>query len=232
MDKRSCVSHLDYSSWIPISGLRGLSFWAKPPPVEGPRRPKPSQAVAGATLKTEEVAWYGGGRREVGVVTGTGHWYKAGQGLVPIAWVYVKDRAGTHRDEYFSSTDATMTAVAMIEAYAGRWDLEATFQEARCFLGLEGTRGWCRRAVLRAAPCLFGLYTVVALLYRALPEAKRSGRVEWPGKVGVTSSDALTCVRRWLWREWVFPQAGGSGPVDQLPESLREVLIYALAPAA
>ncbi len=120
----------------------------------------------------------------------------------------------------------------MIGADAGRWSLETTFQEMRCFLGLESTRGRCRQTVLRAAPCLFGLYTVVALLYRGLPESKRVGRAEWPGKVGVTSSDALTCVRRWLWREWVFPQAGGSVAVDQPPESLHKVLFYALAPAA
>jgi hypothetical protein len=86
--------------------------------------------------------------------------------------------------------------------------------------------------VLRAAPCLFGLYTIVALLYQALPEAKRSGGVAWPGKAGVTFSDALTSVRRRLWREWVFPQAGGSLAVEELPEPLREVLFYALAPAA
>ncbi len=86
--------------------------------------------------------------------------------------------------------------------------------------------------MLRAAPCLFGLYTVIALLYQSLPESKRVGRVEWPGKVGVTFSDALTCVRRWLWREWVFPQAGGAVGVEQLPEPLREILFYALAPAA
>jgi hypothetical protein len=120
----------------------------------------------------------------------------------------------------------------MIEAYAGRWDLGTTFQEARCVLGLESTRGWCRQTVLRAAPCPFGLDTVVALLYRSLPESRRVGRVEWPGKVGVTFSDALTCVRRWLWREWVFPQAGGGLAVDQPPESLHKVLSYALAPAA
>lgn len=86
--------------------------------------------------------------------------------------------------------------------------------------------------MLRAAPCLFGLYTVVALLYQALPESKRVGRVEWPGKTGVTFSDALTCVRRWLWGQWDFPQAGGGVAVDQLPESLHKVLFYALAPAA
>ncbi len=30
-------------------------------PVKGQRRPKPKQAVAGAELQTEEVAWYGWG---------------------------------------------------------------------------------------------------------------------------------------------------------------------------
>jgi hypothetical protein len=202
------------------------------PPVKGARRPKPRQAVAAADLRSETVAWYGGGEREVGVASGTGHWYKAGAGLVEIAWVFVRDRTGTHRDEYFFSTAPGMDSVAMIAAYTGRWNLETTFQELRCHLGLETTRGWCRRTVLRAAPCLFGLYTVVALLYQALPEAKRSGRVAWPGKEGVTFSDALTSVRRWLWREWVFPQAGGATAVEELPEPLREVLFYALAPAA
>ena len=122
-------------------------------------------------------------------------------GLVEIAWVFVRDRTGTRRDEDFFSTDPGMSPVTMVEAYAGRWNLETTFQEARCFLGLESTRGWCRRTVLRAAPCLLRLYTVVALLYRDLPVSKRMGRVEWPGKTTVTFSDALTCVRRWLWRE-------------------------------
>ena len=136
------------------------------------------------------MAWYGGGRREVGVTTGTGHWYKAGEGLVPIAWVFVKDRTGTHRDEYFFSTDTAMTAAAMIEAYAGRWNLETTFQEARCLLGLESTRGWCRRTVLRAAPCLFGLYTVVALLYRGVARVEAIG----PGGVaGQGGRDVLRC---------------------------------------
>lgn len=201
------------------------------PPVKGARLPKPSRVAASAELRPETVAWYGGGQREVGLTSGVGHWYKAGEGLVEIAWVFVRDRTGTHRDEYFFSTDPDMSPVAMVEAYAGRWNIETTFQELRCHLGLETTRGWCRRTVLRAAPCLFGLYTVVALLYQALPESKRCGGVEWPGKAGVTFSDALTAVRRWLWREWVFPQAGGAAALEELPRPFQDVLFYALAPA-
>lgn len=202
------------------------------PPVKGPRRPKPSQAAAAAELRTETVAWYGGGTRSVAITHGTGHWYKAGEGLVPIAWVFVRDQTGTHRDEYFFSTDPSMSPVAMVEAYTGRWNLETPFQELRCHLGLETTRGWCRGTVLRAAPCLFGLYTVVALLYQALPDSQRTGGVAWPGKSGVTFSDALMAVRRRLWREWVFPQAGGATLIKELPQPLQDVLFYALAPAA
>ncbi|QDV36237.1 hypothetical protein ElP_41560 [Tautonia plasticadhaerens] len=84
----------------------------------------------------------------------------------------------------------------------------------------------------RAAPRLPGLYTVVALLYQCPPEAERSGRVECPGKAGMTSSDALTSVRRRLGREWVSPRAGGCTALDQLPEAPHKALFYALAPAA
>jgi hypothetical protein len=111
------------------------------------------------------------------------------------------------------------------------WQIETTFQEARAHLGLETTRGWRRSTVLRAAPCLFGLYTVVALWFAALPAEQRLGSVSWPGKTTVTFSDALTVVRRWLWSAWVFPQAGGDAAIQQLPQPLQTLLFPALAPA-
>jgi hypothetical protein len=86
--------------------------------------------------------------------------------------------------------------------------------------------------VLRAAPCLFGLYSVVALLYHSLPESKRSGGVRWPGKVVVGFSDALSSVRLWIWAEGVFPRAGERSGMSKLPAALREVQQVALAPAA
>jgi DDE superfamily endonuclease/Archaeal putative transposase ISC1217 len=203
------------------------------PRVKGAKRPKPQEAVAAARQRRGlTVAWYGGGQRRVEVVSGTGQWYKAGRGLVPVLWVYVHDLGGTHRDEYFFTTDLSLSPAALIEQYTARWNIETTFQELRAHLGLESTRGWCAQTVLRAAPCLFGLYSVVALLYEALPQSKRSGRVAWPGKEGVTFSDALTAVRRWLWAEGVLPQAGADTVLEKLPQPIREVLLAALAPAA
>jgi len=203
------------------------------PRVKGRKLPTPQEVVATAERTRLNVAWYGGGRRHVEVVTGTGHWYKAGEGLVPVRWVYVHDLTGTHRDEYFYSTDVTMTAQEIIEAYTGRWNIETTFEDSRAYLGLESTRGWCARTVSRAAPCLLGLYSVVALLYWLLPpEEQEQGAVAWEGKATVTFSDAITAVRRWLWTQWVFPRAGHGPTFAKLPEAFHQFLLAALAPAA
>lgn len=203
------------------------------PRVKGDRRPKPREGVAAAGRRRRlTVAWYGGGTRRVEVVAGSGHWYKAGAGLVPIRWVFVRDRQGTHRDEYFYTTDPGMGAVTIVSRYAGRWNLECTFQESRAHLHSGTTRGWCRRTVLRATPCLLGLYSVVALLYDAMPATARIGGIRWPGKSIVTFSDALCAVRLRLWSEGVFREAGIGMGLEKLPEPVRDLLCAALAPAA
>src|SRR5439155_23533084 len=130
------------------------------------------------------------GRRDISVVTETAHWYKAGQGLVPVCWVYVRDRTGTHRDEYFFTTDVELTAQEIVESYTGRWNIETTFQEMRSYLKVEKTRGWQENTVLRMAPCLFGLYAVIALWYAELPARWRKQRlVSYVGKNDVAFSD-------------------------------------------
>ncbi len=226
-----------------VSKLSAKARLYEPPPlytghgrprVKGKKLPTPQEVVATAARTRLHVAWYGGGRREVEVVSGVGHWYKAGQGLVAVRWVYVHDVTGTHRDEYFYSTDVTMTPQEIIEEYTGRWNIETTFEESRAYLGLESTRGWCARTVRRAEPCLSGLYSVVALMYGLLPvEDQDQGRVAWEGKpLAVTFSDAITAVRRWLWTHWVFPRTGQSDAFAKLPEAFQQFLLYALAPAA
>ena len=87
--------------------------------------------------------------------------------------------------------------------------------------------------MLRAAPCLFGLFSLVALLYAQLPPCHTRGvQVTWVGKQDVTFSDALTAVRRWVWHDWIFVMCGHQDAFTKLPDSLRNILLYALAPAA
>jgi DDE superfamily endonuclease len=203
-------------------------------PKKGAKAPAPQAVVAGTAERSRlNVAWYGGGRRDVEVVSGLGHWYKGGVGLVAVRWVYVHDLSGTHRDEYFYSTAVGLAVRDIIERYTQRWNIETTFEEMRAYLGLETTRGRCPQTVLRAEPMLFGLYSVVALLYAQLPAAaQEEGGVDWDGKGTVTFSDAISAVRRWLWANWVFVKGGHTDAFAKLPEPLRQTLLYALAPAA
>jgi hypothetical protein len=204
------------------------------PRQKGDKRPAPAAVVAAtAERRPLEVSWYGGGRRRVEVVSGTGHWHKSGEGLVEVLWVYVHDLSGTHRDTYLFSTETTMTPARVIETYTGRWNIETTFQEMRAYLGLETTRGRVKTTVLRAAPCLFGLYAVVALLYAALPaETTAEGAVSYRGKAAVTFSDTISVVRRQLWLEGVFESQGQTEVFRNLPRPLQAVILAALAPAA
>ncbi len=204
------------------------------PRTKGPKLPSPATVVEQTKQRQRlNVAWYGGGRRDVEVITGTAHWYKAGQELVAVLWVWVHDCTGSHRDEYFFTTDVTMPAATLIETYTGRWNIETTFQEMRAYLGLETTRGWTAQTVLRVAPCLFGLYTVVAVLYVQMPASYRRVRtLTWPGKQDVSFAEALTAVRRWLWVEWVFAIPGHRQAFSKLSRPFQSLLLSALAPAA
>jgi hypothetical protein len=222
----------------------GANLYAPPPVVHGkkngrPRKkgakqPSPAQVVAATKRRQRlQVAWYGGGRREVAVVSGTAHWYKGGDGLIPVRWVFVHDCTGTHREEYFFTTDVSMTPKQIIETFTGRWSIETTFQEMRAHLGLETTRGRLENTVLRVAPCLFGLYSVVALLYAQLPVSWRSPMaLQWSGKEHAAFSDAIGAVRRWLWVEWAFVTHGQDAAFTKLPGPLRKILLAALAQAA
>jgi hypothetical protein len=202
------------------------------PRVKGQKLPSPEDVVAKSRRRQRlQVSWYGGGNRQVAVVTDTSHWYKGGEGLVLVRWVLVEDRTGTHRDEYLFATDAALTPKQIIEAYTGRWAIEVTFEEAREHVGLETTRGRSAKTVLRAEPCLFGVYTVVALWYSELPEkAKRTPVVAWTGseKETLAFSDAITLVRRSLWRSWVLESPRHAAAFQKLTQKEKHTLLELL----
>ena len=158
--------------------------------------PSPQDVVTQTkNRKKLKVSWHGGQSRKLEVVTETGHWYRSGAGLVEVLWVFVHDLEGTHRDEYFYTTDVTLTAAQVIEYFTGRWSIEVTFQEVRAYLGVETTGvvetsgGWIKDTVLRAEPCLFGLYSLVVLWWATLPECDRQDVTPtWVGKQTVTGA--------------------------------------------
>lgn len=205
------------------------------PPVKGRKRPAPQDVVAQTkTRQRLKVSWYGGGWRQVAVVTGVGHWYKAGEVLVAVRWVFVQDLTGTHRDEYFFTTDCDLTPRQIIEVYTGRWAIEVMFAEIREHVGLETTRGWSAQTILRAEPCLFGLYTLIVLWASELPETARSEPViVWTGSVkqSLTYSDAITLVRRHIWRFWVLESPRHAAAFQKLTPREKHTLLEIITQA-
>ena len=202
------------------------------PRVKGDKLPAPRDVVGGAAAtpagrrQRSTVGWYGGGRRRVEFVSGTGHWYKGGGGLVPVRWVFVHDLDGTHEDRYFYATDPSLSPSRIITLYTGRWCIEVTFQEARAHLGFHTTRCWRESSVLRQVPCLLGLFSLVALAYHELcrDQAPKPRRDPWYPKAHVTFADAIAAVRRALWRETVLKQALSHEAFQKLPPRVRDDL--------
>jgi hypothetical protein len=203
------------------------------PRTKGQRVPKPAEAINQSKARRFTVNWYGGKTRRVELIWGEGHWYKAADGLVPVRWVFVHDIEGTHRDEYFYSTDPTMPADRIVSLYTGRWSIEVTFQEVRTHLGFATPRNWSRRSVLRTAPCLLGLFSVVSLIFHRHTRgtATRPASFAWYVKAETTFGDAMTCVRRLCWSE-VFQQSPKHAGVTKLPRPLRIMLLDHLSRAA
>jgi hypothetical protein len=204
------------------------------PRVKGAKLPLPQDVVKNAKRRMRLTAsWYGGKTRQIEVVTGTGHWYRQGHGIVEIRWVFVHDLTGTHRDEYFFTTDTAMTPKDIVETYTERWSIEVTFEESRAYLGFGTTRCRAKKSVLREGPFLLSLYSIVLLLYTSLPPGKQAQVfIVWRGKDIVTFSDVMTGLRRWLWRSWVFSIPGHREGFEKFPAPFRETLLGALAPAA
>ncbi len=203
------------------------------PRCRGRKLATPQTVVAKAKRRRYTVNWYGGQTRRVELVGGEGHWYRSGQGLVPLRWVFVHDVEGTHRDEYFYGTDPTLGCDQIVSLFTTRWSIEVTFQEVRTHLGFNTPRNWSARSVLRTAPCLLGLFSVVCLMFERMTRQSRAviQSKPWYPKKEITFSDAITAVRRLCWHE-VFQHPPFATGVDKLPRHLRFTLLDYLSRAA
>lgn len=204
------------------------------PRTKGHALPKPQQLVARRKLTPATVSWYGGSDRRVELTGDIGQWYKAGKGLVPVRWVFVHDVQGTHRDEYFYTTDASLSLEQIVSWFTARWSIETTFQEMRAHLGFETTRQHVARSVLRTAPCLLGLFSIICLIFA---EHTRTHSVnvrytEWYSKAEPTFSDAIATVRRLFWQRTIFAKASEHNGFKKLPPKLKTLLLDYLCQAA
>jgi hypothetical protein len=238
---RFCSRHSRHATLI--SRFHGDANLYEPPPrpkhfgrhpVKGKKLPPPEQVAARSPRTRATVNWYGGDTRRVELVTGTGAWYRSGHGLVFVRWVYVHDMQGTHRDEYVYSTDLTLSASQIVSWFTARWPIETTFEEVRAHLGFESPRQRTAQSVLRTAPCLLGLFTLIALAYaeHCRRHRPRVARTAWYAKAEPTFSDAVTAIRRLLWTESLFAKGHQADVFQKLPWRFRTMLLDHLCRAA
>ena len=203
---------------------------------KGRKLATPQQTVARAGKMAQvHVRWYGNRERDLEILSAAGGWYRGRGGgraeLIPIRWVCVR---GTSQDDYFYSTDPTLLPTQIIEIFAGRWNIEVTFEEMRAHLGFETTRMRREKSVKRAGAMLFGLFSVVSLIYGELAREKKVKVYSTPcyHKTDPTFADALAAVRRLFWETLILKHVHGVRHVAKLPPPMRNLLLDHLAAAA
>ena len=167
--------------------------------------------------------WYCARERTVEVVSATAVWYSTGLPAVPPRWVLIRDPDGEFETHALLCTKLDADPERIISYFVRRWQMEATFQEARQRLGFETQRHRSERAIQRTAPVLLALFSVVTLFahqHMAEGGAGAVRRTAWYDKRYPTFSDALALVRKELWRHSTFR---GSPQEDEMVKAPQRV---------
>lgn len=206
------------------------------PRKKGRRLPTLKQVAAARKTRWQSVtvrAWYGQGQRVVEVASGRCVWYHTGKPSVPIRWVIVRDPQKKFATQALLSTKLEAEAEQILEWFIRRWQMEATFEEARAHLGVETGRQWSAKAIARTTPTLFGLYSLITLLAAQLLKQQPlpARRAAWYSKQSATFSDTIALVRRWLWSHEHFRMSEKESEMIKVPrlflERITDTLCYA-----
>lgn len=205
-------------------------------PHKGPRLPTPGAILTDpeTAWETGDVPWYGGQMQIFDLLSDTALWHRDGEPPVPIRWVLLREPATKLKPVVLGCTVQDTTPLQIATWYVGRCNLEVTFEESRCHLGMQTQRPWSRRATERTMPCLLGLFSLVALMAHALHHARLPIRQSaWYAKDEATFMDALAVVRRHLWTSYLAhpPPATSASEAVNSPalflSSLLEMACYA-----
>ena len=141
-------------------------------------------------------------------------------------WVIIRDPQGKFETQAVFSTRTEATPKQIVEWFIKRWQLEVTFEESRRHLGIETQRQWSDKAINRSTPCLYGMFSLIAMVAQ---ELSKGGKLKirsaiWYQKELVTFSDAIGCVRQYLWEWRSFQTSQNEVEMIKIPRPLLECL--------
>ena len=147
----------------------------------------------------------------------------------PIQLVISRDPNGKEKDDFLFTTDLEMSAREVLECYGDRWAIEDTFKNAKQSLGVQEPQTYKRQGPERAAALGLCLYSMVWFWYLRQKPSQRYFLVPaWYQQKSLPSfADALSCLRRELWRERIKVMFGNSSVHDHKFEFLIEALATA-----
>lgn len=121
----------------------------------------------------------------------------------PVNIIVVRDPKKQHDDEFFFSTDLTLSAEAMIYIYTGRWPIEVVFRESKQYLGFQDSQARTQKAVTRTAPFCLWLNALIKLWFI---QEQQQGKIHLPtpdpwytSKKTISFQDMLDVLRRSYW---------------------------------
>ena len=147
----------------------------------------------------------------------------------PIQLVISRDPEGKEKDDFFFTTDLTLSATEVLECYGDRWAIEDAFKNTKQSLGVQEPQTYKRQGPERAAALGLWLYSTVWLWYlQRKPHQRYFVVPPWYQQKSLPSfADALQCLRRELWRQRIITMFGRSSVHDHKFEFLIEALATA-----
>lgn len=147
----------------------------------------------------------------------------------PIKVVISRDPEGKEKDDFLFTTDVDMSAAEVLECYGDRWAIEDTFKYVKQSLGAQEPQTYKRQGPERAAALGLWLYSMVWFWYLQQRSHQRYFMVMpwYPQKSTPSFADALSCLRRELWRDRIKTMFGKSSVHDHKYEFLIEALATA-----
>jgi hypothetical protein len=207
------------------------------PRKTGQRLPTLEKVVSESMTHWKSVTmanWYGEGERRVQITSNTAVWSHSGKPVVPMRWVLIRDPKKRFEPQAWLATTLRLTPVQILASFVRRWQMEATFEEARAPLGIETQRQWSEKATARTTPALWALYAVVTLLAAHLigPHPMPVRTAAWYRKAQATFSDTIALVRQCVWRQCHVSTSQAGADVVNIPRARFERLTAALCYAA
>ena len=199
-----------------------------PHPKKGKRLPTPAQ-IASRVKSWQRVKTSERGKTKYRLVYAkVVIWYKVSH--TPVLLVISRDPARREKDDFFFTTDVSLTPAEVIGGFAGRWSIEDTFKNTKQSLGSEEPQTWKAQGPERAAVISLWLYSVFWAWYLRYGYRKSSIPIMpwYAAKTHPSFHDALTALRRALWRKRIIIMFGN----HSVPARITEFLINAIATAA